>query len=112
MLNIRGSDPTELRLASSEAARVIDRDIVLELIRTNPFRANLAQRSGLDKAPSRRSWSNLSTRIGCPKAQWVNHGEINGDMTAIAVDVHPMPQETISGGRVHFLSDLLKIIST
>ena len=53
MLNIRGSDLTELRLASSETARVIDQDIVLELIRTNPFRANLAQRSGLDKALSR-----------------------------------------------------------
>ncbi|RSL17653.1 hypothetical protein EDE15_3189 [Edaphobacter aggregans] len=100
MLNIRGSDLTELRLASSETARVIDRDIVLELIRTNPFRANLAQRSGLDKAPSRRSWSSLSTRIGCAKVQWTNHGETNEDMAAIAVDIHPMPQETTSGGRV------------
>src|SRR5215469_7822445 len=49
---IRHVDLAELQLASSETARIINRDIVLELIRTNQpiSRADLARRSGLGRS--------------------------------------------------------------
>ena len=49
---IRHVDLAELQLASSETARIINRDIVLELIRTSQpiSRAELARRSGLGRS--------------------------------------------------------------
>src|SRR5260370_21009534 len=49
---IRRIDLAEMQLASSETARVINRDIVLELIRASQplSRADLAPRSGLGRS--------------------------------------------------------------
>jgi DNA-binding MarR family transcriptional regulator len=49
---IRHIDLTDVQLASSETARRINRDIVLELIRANQplSRADLSRRSGLQRS--------------------------------------------------------------
>jgi predicted NBD/HSP70 family sugar kinase len=96
---IRHVDLAELELASSETARIINRDIVLELIRTSQpiSRADLARRSGLGRSTISQIVEQL---IG---ENWVREGAIgslprgrrptlvglNGDLLAIAVDIHP-----------------------
>ena len=49
---MRHIDLTDVQLASSETARRINRDIVLELIRANPpiSRADLSRQSGLQRS--------------------------------------------------------------
>jgi predicted NBD/HSP70 family sugar kinase len=96
---IRHVDLTEWQLASSETARTINRDIVLELIRTSQpiSRADLARRSGLGRSTVSQIVEQL---IG---EHWVREGAmgslprgrrpimvgLNGDLVAIAVDIHP-----------------------
>jgi len=96
---IRRVDLTELQLASSETARVINRDIVLELIRTSQpiSRADLARRSGLGRSTVSQIVEQLIDE------NWVREGEmgslprgrkptmlgLNGALVAIAVDIHP-----------------------
>jgi predicted NBD/HSP70 family sugar kinase len=96
---MRHVDLAEMQLASSETARIINRDIVLELIRTSQpiSRADLARRSGLGRSTVSQIVEQL---IG---ENWVREGAIgalprgrkptlvglNGDLVAIAVDIHP-----------------------
>src|ERR1700721_2045958 len=88
-----------MQLASSETARLINRDIVLELIRASQpiSRADLARRSGLGRSTVSQIVEQL---IG---EDWVREGAIgslprgrrptmvglNEDLVAIAVDIHP-----------------------
>ena len=96
---IRHIDLAELQLASSETARLINRDIVLELIRASQpiSRADLARRSGLGRSTISQIVEQL---IG---ENWVREGAmgtpprgrrptlvgLNEDLVAIAVDIHP-----------------------
>jgi predicted NBD/HSP70 family sugar kinase len=96
---IRHVDLTDVQLASSETARRINRDIVLELIRTHQpiSRADLARRSGLQRSTVSQIVEQL---IG---EKWVREGSVacaprgrrptmlglNEDLVAIAVDIHP-----------------------
>jgi len=97
--DIRRVDLTEMQLASSETARVINRDIVLELIRTSQpiSRADLARRSGLGRSTISQIVEQLISE------NWVREGAIgslprgrrptlvglNEDLVALAVDIHP-----------------------
>ncbi len=88
-----------MQLASSETARLINRDIVLELIRASQpiSRADLARRSGLGRSTVSEIVEQL---IG---ENWVREGAmgfpprgrrptligLNEDLVAIAVDIHP-----------------------
>lgn len=88
-----------MQLASSETARIINRDIVLELIRASQpiSRADLARRSGLGRSTISQIVEQL---IG---ENWVRDGAmgspargrrptmvgLNEDLVAIAVDIHP-----------------------
>jgi predicted NBD/HSP70 family sugar kinase len=96
---MRRVDLTEMQLASSETARLINRDIVLELIRTGQpiSRADLARRSGLGRSTISQIVEQLISE------NWVREGAIgslprgrrptlvglNEDLVAIAVDIHP-----------------------
>lgn len=96
---IRHIDLTDVQLASSETARRINRDIVLEIIRENQpiSRAELARRSGLQRSTVSQIVEQL---IG---EKWVREGAqasaargrrptllgLNEDLLVIAVDVHP-----------------------
>lgn len=112
MLSIRGSgklrrdrhgirhvDLAELQLASSETARIINRDIVLELIRTSQpiSRADLARRSGLGRSTISQiveqligeHWVREGAMGSLPRGRRPTMVGLNGDLVAIAVDVHP-----------------------
>lgn len=112
MLNIRGSpklrldrhgirhvDLTELQLASSETARIINRDIVLELVRTSQpiSRADLARRSGLGRSTVSQiveqlideNWVREGAMGSLPRGRRPTMVGLNGDLVAIAVDIHP-----------------------
>jgi predicted NBD/HSP70 family sugar kinase len=96
---MRHVDLTDVQLASSETARRINRDIVLELIRANQpiSRADLSRRSGLQRSTVSKIVEQL---IG---ERWVCEGAIataprgrrptliglNDDLVAIAIDIHP-----------------------
>ena len=96
---IRHLDITDVQLASSETARGINRNIVLELIRANQplSRADLSRRSGLQRSTVSQIVEQL---IG---EKWVREGGVaslargrhptllglNEDLTVIAVDIHP-----------------------
>jgi predicted NBD/HSP70 family sugar kinase len=96
---IRPIDLTEVQLASSETARGINRDIVLELIRAKQplSRAELSRLSGLQRSTISQIVEQL---IG---EKWVREGPVassprgrrptllglNENLVAIAVDVHP-----------------------
>ena len=92
-------DLTEMQLASSETARIINRDIVLELIRaTQPIsRADLARRSGLGRSTIsqiveqliRENWVREGAMGSLPRGRRPTMVGLNGDMVAIAVDIHP-----------------------
>lgn len=102
---IRHVDLSNVQVASSETARRINRDIVLELIRTSQpiSRADLARRSGLQRSTVSQIVEQL---IG---ERWVREGQVasaprgrrptmlglNEDLVAIAVDIHPR-QATIA----------------
>ena len=96
---IRHVDLTELQLASSETARIINRDIVLELIRTSQpiSRAELARRSGLGRSTISQiveqligeHWVREGAMGSLPRGRRPTMVGVNGDLVAIAVDVHP-----------------------
>lgn len=96
---VRHIDLTDVQLASSETARRINRDIVLELIRAKQpiSRADLARSSGLQRSTVSQIVEQL---IG---EKWVCEGAVasrprgrrptllvlNEDLVVIAVDIHP-----------------------
>ncbi|MGH8260456.1 MAG: sugar kinase, partial [Steroidobacteraceae bacterium] len=98
-------DLTDLELASSGTARRINRDIILELVRSGQpiSRADLARQSGLQR-------STVSQIIGqLLGEQWVSEGRraatvrgrrptlvrLNESLVALAMDIHPL-QATIA----------------
>jgi predicted NBD/HSP70 family sugar kinase len=102
---MRPIDLNNLQLASSETARHINRDIVLELIRANQpiSRADLARLSGLQRSTVSQIVEQLISE------QWVCEGAVtstargrrptmlglNESLVVIAVDVHPQ-QATVA----------------
>jgi predicted NBD/HSP70 family sugar kinase len=96
---IRRIDLAELQLASSETARVINRDIVLELIRTSQpiSRADLARRSGLGRSTISQiaeqligeNWVREGAMGSLPRGRRPTLLGLNEDLAAIAVDIHP-----------------------
>lgn len=96
---IRHVDLSELELASSETARRINRDIVLELVRTShPIsRADLARRSGLQRSTVsqiveqliRENWVREGSVASAPRGRRPTLLGLNEDLVAIAVDIHP-----------------------
>ena len=99
MRGIRHVDLTDVQLASSETARRINRDIVLELIRTaQPIsRADLARRSGLQRSTVsqiveqliREKWVREGSLASAPRGRRPTLVGLNEDLVAIAVDIHP-----------------------
>jgi predicted NBD/HSP70 family sugar kinase len=96
---IRHVDLAELQLASSETARIINRDIVLELIRTSQpiSRADLARSSGLGRSTVSQiveqlideNWVREGAMGSLPRGRRPTMVGLNGDLVAIAVDIHP-----------------------
>ena len=96
---IRHVDLTEVKRASSETARAINRDIVLELIRENQpiSRADLSRRSGLQRSTVSQIVEQLILE------RWVREGSIiisakgrrptmvglNEELGVIAIDLRP-----------------------
>lgn len=99
MRGIRHIDLTDVQLASSETARHINRDIVLELIRTSQpiSRADLARRSGLQRSTVsqiveqliREKWVREGSVASAPRGRRPTLIGLNEDLVAIAIDVHP-----------------------
>jgi predicted NBD/HSP70 family sugar kinase len=96
---IRHIDLAEMQLASSETARLINRDIVLELIRTSQpiSRADLARRSGLGRSTISQiveqlieeNWVREGAMASPPRGRRPTLVGLNEDLVAIAVDIHP-----------------------
>jgi predicted NBD/HSP70 family sugar kinase len=96
---IRHIDLTNVQLASSETARRINRDIVLEHIRVNQpiSRAELSRRSGLQRSTVsqiieqliREKWVREGTQASSTRGRRPTLIELNGDLIVIAVDIHP-----------------------
>ena len=96
---IRPIDLTEVQLASSETARRINRDIVLELIRANQpiSRADLSRLSGLQRSTVSQiveqlieeKWVCEGAVASPPRGRRPTMLGLNEDLVAIAVDVHP-----------------------
>jgi len=96
---IRRIDLTNVQLASSETARRINRDIVLELIRaTHPVsRADLSRRSGLQRSTVSQiveqliaeKWVCEGAVASPPRGRRPTLLELNEDLVAIAADIHP-----------------------
>ena len=96
---IRHIDLAEMQLASSETARLINRDIVLELIRASQpiSRADLARRSGLGRSTISQiveqliheNWVREGAMGSPPRGRRPTLIGLNKDLVAIAVDVHP-----------------------
>ena len=96
---MRRIDLTHAKLASSQTARGINRDILLEIIRTNQpiSRADLSRRSGLQRSTVSQIVEQLI------EEEWVREGAIarlprgrrptllglNDDLVVIAADLHP-----------------------
>jgi len=88
-----------MELASSETARLINRDIVLELIRTSQpiSRADLARRSGLGRSTISQiveqligeNWVREGAMASPPRGRRPTLVGLNEDLVAIAVDIHP-----------------------
>jgi predicted NBD/HSP70 family sugar kinase len=99
MRGMRHIDLTDVQLASSETARHINRDIVLELIRTSQpiSRADLARRSGLQRSTVSQiveqligeNWVREGSIASAPRGRRPTLVGLNEDLVAIAVDVHP-----------------------
>lgn len=96
---MRHIDLTDVQLASSETARRINRDIVLELIRTSQpiSRADLARRSGLQRSTVsqiveqliRENWVREGSIATAPRGRRPTLVGLNEDLVAFAVDIHP-----------------------
>jgi predicted NBD/HSP70 family sugar kinase len=96
---IRHIDLTRAELASSETARRINRDIILEHIRLNQpiSRAELSRRSGLQRSTVsqiieqliRENWVREGTQASSARGRKPTLIVLNGDLIVIAVDIHP-----------------------
>ena len=96
---MRHIDLTDVQLASSETARRINRDIVLELIRANQpiSRADLSRQSGLQRSTVSQiveqligeKWVCEGGVASLPRGRRPTLLELNDDQVAIAVDIHP-----------------------
>src|ERR1035437_1214391 len=96
---IRHVDLTDVQLASSETARRINRDIVLELIRANQpiSRADLSRQSGLQRSTVsqiveqliQEKWACEGAGASRPRGRRPTLIELNDDLVVIAVDIHP-----------------------
>jgi predicted NBD/HSP70 family sugar kinase len=96
---MRHIDLTDVQLASSETARRINRDIVLELIRANQpiSRADLSRQSGLQRSTVsqiveqliREKWVCEGGVASPPRGRRPTLLELNDDLVVIAVDIHP-----------------------
>ena len=96
---VKRIDLTEMQLASSETARRINRDIVLELIRTGQpiSRADLARRSGLGRSTVSQiveqligeDWVREGAMGSLPRGRRPTMVGLNEDLLAIAIDIHP-----------------------
>jgi predicted NBD/HSP70 family sugar kinase len=89
----------DVQLASSETARRINRDIVLEMIRTNQpiSRADLARRTGLQRSTVsqiveqliREKWVREGSIASAPRGRRPTLVGLNEELVAFAVDIHP-----------------------
>ena len=96
---MRHIDLTDVQLASSETARRINRDIVLELIRANQpvSRADLSRRSGLQRSTIsqiveqliREKWVCEGAVATRPRGRRPTLLGLNDSLVVIAVDIHP-----------------------
>ena len=96
---IRHVDLSSVQVASSETARRINRDIVLELIRTSQpiSRADLARRSGLQRSTVSQiveqligeKWVREGPVASAPRGRRPTMLGLNEDLVAVAVDIHP-----------------------
>src|ERR1700727_4050932 len=96
---MRRIDLAEAQLASSETARIINRDIVLELIRNSQpiSRADLARLSGLGRSTVSQiveqlideNWVREGAMGSLPRGRRPTMVGLNEDLVAIAVDIHP-----------------------
>ena len=92
-------DLTDVQPASSETARRINRDIVLEIIRENQpiSRAELARRSGLQRSTIsqiveqliQEKWVREGAQASAARGRRPTLLGLNQDLLVIAVDVHP-----------------------
>ena len=102
---IRPIDLTNLQLASSETARGINRDIVLELVRAHQpvSRADLSRRSGLQRSTVSQiaeqlimeNWICEGAVATSPRGRRPTLLGLNENLVVIAVDIHPQ-QATIA----------------
>ncbi len=96
---IRHVDLTDVQLASSETARGINRNIVLELIRANQplSRADISRRSGLQRSTVsqiveqliRENWVREGAVASLARGRHPTLLGLNEDLMVIAVDIHP-----------------------
>lgn len=96
---LRHVDLTDVQLASSETARHINRDIVLELIRARQpiSRADLSRDSGLQRSTVsqiveqliREKWVCEGGLASLPRGRRPTLLELNNDLVVFAVDIHP-----------------------
>ena len=99
---IRHVDLTDVQLASSETARGINRNIVLELIRANQplSRADISRRSGLQRSTVsqiveqliRENWVREGAVASLARGRHPTLLGLNDDLMVIAVDIHPRQQ--------------------
>jgi predicted NBD/HSP70 family sugar kinase len=92
-------DLTNVQLASSETARRINRDIVLELVRVHQpiSRADLARHSGLQRSTISQiveqlideKWVCEGAVASAPRGRRPTLLELNENLVAIAIDIHP-----------------------
>lgn len=96
---MRRVDLTSAELASSETARRINRDIVLQLIRTRQpiSRADLARLSGLQRSTVSQiieqlleeRWVREGALAHLPRGRRPTLVHLNDDLAVLAVDIHP-----------------------
>jgi predicted NBD/HSP70 family sugar kinase len=96
---IQRVDLAEMQLASSETVRIINRDIVLELIRANQpiSRADLARLSGLGRPTVSQiveqlieeNWVREGAISSAPRGRRPTMIELNEDLVSVGVDIHP-----------------------
>jgi predicted NBD/HSP70 family sugar kinase len=96
---IRRVDLTDVRLASSETARRINRDIILQLIRARQpvSRADLARLSGLQRSTVsqiieqliKEHWVREGALAHLPRGRHPTMLALNDDLVVLAADIHP-----------------------
>lgn len=96
---MRRVDLTDVRVASSETARLINRDIVLQLIRAQQpvSRADLARLSGLQRSTVsqiiaqliKERWIREGAMARLPRGRRPTMLALNDDLVVLAADIHP-----------------------